>query len=90
MVVGRDLWVANMIGQHGKARTGQVGPPPVRYEAIESALHKVGEWALEHGASIHMPRIGTGLAGGKWEKIEPLIVAELCERDVAVWVYDFE
>jgi len=88
--VGRDLWVANMIGQHGKARRGDVGPPPVRYDAIERALSLVGNWALEHGASVHMPRIGTGLAGGKWEKIEPLIRKTLCQREVSVWVYDFE
>ncbi len=88
--VGRDLWVANMIGQHGKARRGDVGPPPVRYQAIESALRKVGDWAIEHGASVHLPRIGTGLAGGKWNLIEPLIIAALCEREVAVWVYDFD
>ncbi|RYX83519.1 Appr-1-p processing protein [bacterium] len=88
--VGRDLWVANMIGQHGKTYKSYTGPPPVRYEASESALGKVGDWALEYSASVHMPLIGAGLAGGKWEKIEPLIMATLSERDVAVWVYDFE
>jgi hypothetical protein len=30
-----------------------------------------------------------GLAGGRWERIEPLIVQTLCEKDVAVTVYDF-
>ena len=90
VLVGRDLWVANMIGQHGTARRGNTGPPPVRYDAIECALRKVGDLALEHGTSVHMPRIGTGLAGGKWDKIEPLIIQTLCERDVAVWVYDFD
>lgn len=88
--VGRDLWVANMIGQHGKMHKGYTGPPPVRYEAIGNALSRVGDWAVEYGASVHMPRIGAGLAGGKWERIEPLIISALCERDVAVWVYDFE
>lgn len=90
VAVGRDLWVANMIGQHGKRRKGDVGPPPVRYEAIERALGRVGDWALEHGASVHLPRIGTGLAGGKWPQIEPLIIQILCERDISVWVYDHD
>jgi hypothetical protein len=36
-----------------------------------------------------MPRIGCGLAGGKWERIEPLILQELSQHDVAVYVYDF-
>ena len=45
--------------------------------------------AQELGASAHMPRIGCGLAGGRWELIEPLIVKTLCQRNVPVTVYDF-
>jgi hypothetical protein len=36
-----------------------------------------------------MPRIGCGLAGGKWELIEPIIVRTLVARGVPVTVYDF-
>jgi hypothetical protein len=35
-----------------------------------------------------MPRIGCGLSGGKWGRIEPLVAARLGERGVAVTVYD--
>jgi hypothetical protein len=35
-----------------------------------------------------MPRIGCGLAGGKWERIEPLIISGLSAHDIAVTVYD--
>jgi O-acetyl-ADP-ribose deacetylase (regulator of RNase III) len=82
------LWVANMIGQHG-IKTGSSGPP-VRYEAIGRALTTVGDRALELGASVHMPRIGCGLAGGKWSEIEPLLERHLVSAGVAVTVYDFE
>ncbi len=58
-----DITVANMIAQHG-IRRGPQGKPPIRYEALERALTKVAGFAAEHGASIHMPRIGSGLAGG--------------------------
>ena len=47
--------------------------PPVRYEAIEKCLATVDDKAKELSASIHMPRIGCGLAGGNWDAIEPLI-----------------
>jgi O-acetyl-ADP-ribose deacetylase (regulator of RNase III) len=50
----------------------------------------LGEHALEKGASVHMPRIGCGLAGGRWELIEPMIVTRLSDRDVAVVIYDFD
>jgi O-acetyl-ADP-ribose deacetylase (regulator of RNase III) len=83
-----DVWVANMVGQRG-IRTGS-GGPPVRYEAIGRCLHTVAGHAARLGASVHMPRIGCGLAGGKWERIEPMIVAALCERDIPVTVYDFD
>jgi O-acetyl-ADP-ribose deacetylase (regulator of RNase III) len=80
------LWVANMIGQHG-IRTGSKGVP-VRYEAIGQALAALAPQALELGASVHMPRIGCGLAGGRWEGVEPLIRHALVAQGVHVTVYD--
>ncbi|MEU3336870.1 macro domain-containing protein [Streptomyces sp. NPDC006668] len=80
------VWVANMIGQRG-IRTGSKGVP-VRYEAIDTALAGLADKALELGASVHMPRIGCGLAGGKWSRIEPLIIERLTKRGIKVTVYD--
>jgi hypothetical protein len=37
-----------------------------------------------------MPRIGCGLAGGKWELIEPIIIRTLCERSIVTTVYDYD
>jgi O-acetyl-ADP-ribose deacetylase (regulator of RNase III) len=82
------IWVANLIGQRG-TKMGSSGPP-VRYKAIAAGLVKVAEKALELGASVHMPRIGCGLAGGEWAKVEPLIEQHLYSAGVAVTVYDFE
>lgn len=81
-----SVWVANMIGQHGIRRAG--GQPPVRYEAIDEALGRLGEHAVRLRASVHMPRIGCGLAGGRWEQIEPLLERQLAARGVVVTVYD--
>jgi O-acetyl-ADP-ribose deacetylase (regulator of RNase III) len=82
-----DLWVANVVAQEGM--TARAGVPPIRYAAVEEGLGKVGAKARELNASVHMPRIGCGLAGGKWEQIEPLLVKTLCEQGVPVTVYDF-
>ncbi|MGI5459696.1 macro domain-containing protein [Streptomyces sp. CA-249302] len=84
--VEKYLWVANMIGQRG-TRTGSKGVP-VRYEAIDTALGRLADKALELNASVHMPRIGCGLAGGKWSRVEPLISDRLVKRGVKVTVYD--
>jgi len=37
-----------------------------------------------------MPRIGCGLAGGKWTAIEPLIEQTLLVKGLDVYVYDFD
>ncbi len=76
-----------MVAQHG-IKTGSYGPP-IRYEAVAACLGKVADKALELNASAHMPRIGCGLAGGEWSRVEPLIEEQLCGRGVAVTVYDF-
>ncbi len=86
--VQADIWVANMVGQRGIKRGS--GGPPIRYDAVERCLATLAEHALRLGASVHMPRIGCGLAGGRWERIEPLITAALSDRGVAVTVYDVD
>ncbi|MEV6264762.1 macro domain-containing protein [Streptomyces sp. NPDC051784] len=84
--VERYVWVANMVGQRG-IRTGSKGVP-VRYAAIDDGLRKVAERAGELGASAHMPRIGCGLAGGTWAKVEPLVTERLVAQGIEVTVYD--
>lgn len=85
--VSKYVSVANMIGQRG-IKTGSNGPP-VRYEATLRCLETLARWACEANASVHLPRIGCGLAGGKWDKIEPLITDTLVAQGLPVFVYDF-
>lgn len=54
--------VANMVGQHG-LRGGRV--LPIRYDAVAECLGKLAGKARQLKASVHMPRIGCGLAGGR-------------------------
>jgi O-acetyl-ADP-ribose deacetylase (regulator of RNase III) len=82
-----ELRVVNMIAQH---KIKPYEETPIRYEAVEKCLVKLASVAKEMNAAVHMPRIGCGLAGGKWEKIEPLIIRQMCEKDVEVFVYDYD
>jgi O-acetyl-ADP-ribose deacetylase (regulator of RNase III) len=86
--VEEDLWVANLIGQH-KLGVDENGIPPIRYEAVLEGLKKTADFAREIQASVHMPRIGCGLAGGTWDQIEPLIKETLISNGMDVTVYDF-
>ncbi len=86
--VEEELWVANLIGQH-KINIDENGNAPIRYESILLGLEKVGQFANDKKATVHMPRIGCGLAGGTWDKIEPLINSTLTTKNISVTVYDF-
>ncbi len=83
-----DIWVGNMIGQYKLNRNDQ-GIPPIRYEAVKNCLEKAARFALGQQASVHMPRIGCGLAGGTWDKMEPIIEETLVKHGIDVFVYDF-
>lgn len=81
--VERYIWVANMIAQRGM-KTGSKGPP-IRYEAVRTCLRKLAIETKALQASVHMPRIGCGLAGGRWEEIEPIIAEELAGIEVTIY-----
>jgi O-acetyl-ADP-ribose deacetylase (regulator of RNase III) len=81
--VGDGIIVANMIAQHGYSYAGN---PAIQYPALHMCLSKVAKRAKELGATIHMPRIATGLAGGTWHQVEPIIADTMGDLDV--FVYD--
>jgi hypothetical protein len=90
--VEKDVFVVNMIAQHG---VGLNGKPPIRYDAVEKCLGDLANeiltsetWIRGHEVSVHMPRIGCGLAGGKWDVIEKIIIDKLSKQDIPVFVYD--
>jgi len=87
VLVGPKLWVANLIGQAGVG-VGDDGRPPIRYEAIREGLIKVFRFCQIHEASVHMPRMGAGLAMGNWKAIEQTIQVELPGKGTSVIVYD--
>ena len=60
----------------------------MRYEAIRRGLQRVADFALTKKVTVHMPRIGCGLAGGKWEEVGQVVEQELVDRGVATTVYD--
>ena len=86
--VSDDITVCNMVAQDGyypKTR-----PPYVRYDALRECLASVARVAngTMESPSVHMPRIGCGLAGGEWSKVEPIIQSTLVAAGLLVFVYD--
>ena len=80
-----SLELASLVAQHG------YGPslfPRIEYSALETCLSKVAAHAKDTGASVHMPRIGCGEAGGDWHIVSELIDETLCRERIPVTVYD--
>lgn len=88
VLVGPRLWVGSIIGQHGIGM-GPNNRPPIRYDALQQGLKKVYRHTQSHhGMTVHMPRMGSGLAGGRWDAVEKLVSVELAMKGVHVTVYD--
>lgn len=82
----RAIVVVNMCAQHGYQSIAN--PVPLRYDALATCLEKVARYreARMPSASVHMPRIGCGLAGGSWPEVERMIESNL--HGVPVYIYD--
>ena len=63
-----EIVIVNMIAQNGFVNF--LNPVAVRYEALKECLNKLVYRIKANDVSVHMPRIGCGIAGGKWELIE--------------------
>ena len=79
------LSIASMICQKGY---GLSSKPRIRYAALKQCLSTVAEVASRERMSVHMPRIGTGQAGGSWDIVRELVETSLCSAAVPVTVYD--
>lgn len=83
--VDDSLGVVHMICQRGY---GPSQSPRIRYSQLKACLAALREIAQERDATVHMPRIGSGEAGGSWDIVSELVEDSLCSRGVQVTVYD--
>lgn len=85
--VEEGITVVNMIAQHG---IGFYQGAPIRYHALRQCLMKVAREALRTKSTVHMPRIGCGLAGGDWDTVKEIVYEELIDKGIDVTVYDLK
>ena len=90
-IISEDFWVANMMAQNNvRKKNDPIDKVFLDYDALKLTLNKSFKFARERQLSVHMPRIGCGLAGGKWDLIEPIINEIINMYSVDTYVYDFE
>lgn len=80
-----NMSIVQMVAQHGY---GPSKKPRIRYAALQECLDKLAIIALQHKASVHMPKIGTGYAGGNWYMIAQLIDEAIVRKGTKVTVYE--
>ncbi len=83
--VSEDVSIASMVAQKGYGASPKLR---IRYAALEECLRKVADAARSMHATVHMPRIGCGQAGGSWFIVEELIASTLPATGVPAVVYD--
>ena len=61
------------------------GKPPVDYDAIRACLQKVAKAYPNPQTQIRSPKIGCGLAGGNWNKVQPIFEEFFAGRDLIIY-----
>ena len=82
-----NIIVANIIGQYNiYPKEGKI---PLDYEALEKGFRSVIEMFQTNNIpfTVHMPKIGCGLAGGDWNRVEEIIKNTFISSNIEVYVY---
>lgn len=92
-----NLVVCNLIGQKDMGIQTICGRsfPPVRYEAFVEGFWRLREKLtpyLQKGIDISIiaPRLGCGLAGGKWDKVEQCFKEVFEDTNIKIVIYDYD
>lgn len=79
-----NVQIVHMVAQHG---IGPSSTQRLRFAPLAECLSIVRTSAEKIGATVHMPRIGTGHGGASWEIVKELITDELVDRGIDTTVY---
>lgn len=95
MNVADNIDVINIFGQERIYPIIKNGEKliPLDYNALRKGFIKiVNDYCplLETPITVHMPRIGCGLAGGDWNVVEKIINETLISKGIELFVYDLK
>lgn len=81
-----SVHIVSIVAQHGY---GADAKDRLSYEALERGLESVDDYARGLGAhaAVHLPRLGAGQAGGRWNLVEACITETLLRDGRSVLIY---
>lgn len=80
------LWVVNSYTQYAPGRPTPPYNIPLDYDAVQMCFRKIN--FKFSGMHLGVPMIGSGLAGGSWNKIKSIIDKETPDMEVTVVEYE--
>ena len=81
---GDSIRIVNLYSQYYHARNVPKGERIIDYDALDKALESFA-MSLNHSDVIGLPKIGTGLAKGDWNKVKVLINKHLHKYNVTIY-----
>lgn len=86
--INSTLSICNMFAQNGIRYL--MNPNPLRYDWLETCLSKLYSEAQQVNATVQIPyKMGCGLAGGNWNKVESLI-KKIFKKEVSIYICEFK
>jgi len=80
------LWVVNSYTQYAPGQPTEPYGVPLDYDALKMCFRKINR--KFSGSHLGIPKIGSGLAGGNWNRIETIIKNETPNMNVTVVEYE--
>ncbi|RSM63061.1 hypothetical protein DMH03_13575 [Amycolatopsis sp. WAC 01376] len=80
----KEIFLASIVAQRGY---GPGVSTRLDYGALRQGLYAVAQYGAKRGVAIHLPRIGAGQAGGRWDEIGKAIEGTLVKAGLRVVVY---
>lgn len=77
--------IANCATQKSYGGGAKYGKVYADYEAIKTCMEKIYQYSKENNLTVAIPKIGAGLAGGDWNKIEAIINSIFIDKEIKVY-----
>lgn len=84
--ISDTLFIANCATQHSYGGGAKYGKVYVDYKAMEAVFTELYHLSKSKNLKVAIPKIGAGLAGGDWKRIEEIINKIFVDIEIEVYI----